>query len=58
MKQSLSRVANRFSASQEIPRTYGKGSFIALLQVPTACPYPEADLSSSYPHIPLPDDPS
>jgi len=28
------------------------------LQVPTACPYPEADKSSPCPPIPLPEDPS
>jgi len=27
-------------------------------QVPAACPYPEPALSSTYPHIPLPEDPS
>ena len=35
MKHSLSLVANRFSASQEIPSIYGNRSFIAPLQVPT-----------------------
>ena len=27
-------------------------------QVPAICPYPEPDVSSPYPHIPLPEDPS
>ena len=27
-------------------------------QVPATCPYPESARSSTYPHIPLPEDPS
>jgi len=27
-------------------------------QVPATCPYPEPDLSSPFPNIPLPEDPS
>ena len=31
---------------------------LAHSQVPATCPYPEPALSSPYPHIPLPEDPS
>jgi len=31
---------------------------LAHSQVPSTCPYPEPALSSPYPHIPLPEDPS
>ena len=53
MQQSTSREANRFSASQEIPRILWKpeGS-LPHSQVPTTCPYREPARSSSYPSQP------
>ena len=59
MEQSPSWDANRFSASQEIPRIYTEpeGS-LPHSQVPATCPYPEPAPRSPFPHIPLPEDPS
>ena len=59
MEQSPSWEANLFSASQEIPRILLEPkSLLPHSQVPATCPYPEPALSSLYPHIPLPEDPS
>jgi len=41
MVQSPSWEANRFSASQEIPRIYVTRMFLPLSQAPVTCPYPE-----------------
>jgi len=59
MEQSPSSEANLLSASQEIPRKFmePEGS-LPHSQVPATCPYPEPARSSTYPHIPLPEDPS
>jgi len=59
MEQSPSSEANRFSANQEIPPYFiePEGS-LPHLQVPATRPYPEPGRSSSYPHIPLPEDPT
>jgi hypothetical protein len=53
MEQSPSWEANRFSASQEIPRISKepKGSLLHS-QVPATCPYHQPAQSNSYPHIP------
>jgi len=52
MEQSPSWEANRFSASQEIPRILWKpeGS-VPQSQVPATCPYPEPARPSPNPHI-------
>ena len=59
MEYSPSSEANRFAASQEIPRIFlePEGS-LPHSQVPTTCPYPEPARTSPYLHIPLPEDPS
>ena len=59
MEQNLSLEANRFSASQEIPRILlnPEGS-LPHSQVPATWPYREPARSSPYFHIPLPEDPS
>jgi hypothetical protein len=59
MKQSSSWEANRFPASQEIPRILWNPKIsLPHSQVLATCPYPEPDQPSPYPHIPLPEDPS
>ena len=59
MVQSPSWEANRFSASQEIPRILWNPEGLLLhSQVPAICSYPEPARSSPYPQIPLPEDPS
>ena len=57
MMQSPSWEANRFSASQEIPRILWnpKGHY-RIHNSPTTCPYPQPHQSSPYPHIPIPED--
>jgi len=40
------------------PTFYGTRRFFTQLQTPATCPYPETSRSSSYPQIPLPEDPS
>ena len=59
MVQSPSWEANRFSASQEIPRiwTEPEGS-LPHLQVSATCLYPGPAQSSPYTHIPPPGDSS
>jgi len=59
MEQCRSGQANRFSASQEIPRFLmePEGS-LPQSQMPATCPYPEPAPFSPHPHIPLPEDPS
>ena len=55
-QQSPSWEANRFSASQEIPRIlWNPEGSLPYSQVPAACPCPEPARSSPYPHIPLPE---
>jgi hypothetical protein len=62
MEQSSSWEANWFSASQVNPHTMyfiePEGSLSHLQMPATWCPCPEPDQSSSYPIIPLPEDPS
>jgi len=59
MGQSLSSEANRFSASQEIPRIlWNPEGSLPHSQVPAIRPYPEPVASSPYPRNPLPEDPS
>ena len=48
VQQSPSWEANRFSASQEIPRIESEVS-LPYSQVPATCPYPETDRLISYP---------
>jgi hypothetical protein len=51
--------ANRFAASQEIPRIlWNPKVHYRISQVPDTCPYPESEQTSSCPHIPLHEDPS
>jgi hypothetical protein len=59
MEQSPSWKANRFADSQEIPPHFmePEGS-LPHSQVPATCLYPEPAQSSTYPLIPLPEDPS
>ena len=59
MKHSPSWEANRFAASQEIPRNFmePEGS-LPHSQMPATCPYPEAARSSPYPHTLLSENPS
>jgi len=57
MEESPFWEANRFSASQEIPRMEPEVS-LPHLQVPATCPCPEPVRYSPYSHIPLPEDPS
>ena len=55
IQQSPSREANRFSASQEIPRIlWNPQGSLPHSQVPATCPYPEPARSNPYPNIPLP----
>ena len=42
----------------KFPALYGIVRFITASQVTATCPYPESVRFSSYPHIPLPEDPS
>jgi len=59
MQQSPSSEANRFSATQEIPRIFLEPeSSLPHSQAPATCSYPEPARSSPYPHIPLPENPS
>ena len=58
MVQSPSWEANRFAASQEIPRISRNPKVHYRSQVSTTCPYPEPARSSPYTHIPPPGDPS
>jgi len=58
IQQSPSWEANRFSASQEIPRILGNKGSLPHSQVPATCLYPEPVRSSPYPHTLLPEDPS
>jgi hypothetical protein len=59
MEQNPSWEANRFAASQEIPRVFiqPEGS-LPHSQVFATCPYREPAQSSPYPHNPRPEDPS
>ena len=59
MVQSPSWEANWFAASQEIPRIFmePEGS-LPHSQASATCPYPEPPLSTPYPNIPFPEDPS
>jgi hypothetical protein len=58
MEQSPPWEANRFAASQEIPRISKEpeGS-LPYSQVPATCPYPEPTPSSPHNPLQLPDDP-
>jgi hypothetical protein len=59
MEQSPSWEANRFVASQEIPRILLNPKVsLPHSQFLATCLYPEPAQSSPYPHIPLPKDPS
>jgi hypothetical protein len=54
MEQSPSGEANRFSASQEIPRILSKPGFITASTSARHLSYPEPAQSSPYPHMPFP----
>jgi len=59
MEQIPSPEANRFAANQEYsPHFMEPEDSLSHLQAHATCPYPEPALSSPYPHIPLPEDPS
>ena len=59
MEQSLPREANRFAASQEIPRIlWNRRLHLRIHNCPPPVPHPEPARSSPYPHILLPEDPS
>jgi len=59
MEQSPSGEANKSSANHENLRIlWNPEVSLPYSQVPATCPYPEPDRSSSYPHIPRPEDPS
>jgi len=47
-----SQLVNKF------PAFYGTQGSLRHSQMPATCPYPEPARSSTYPHIPLPEDPS
>jgi len=49
--------ADRFSASQEMPRVLGNPKFHYRCKCPTPDPYPEPARSSPHPQILLPEDP-
>ena len=57
MEHSPSWEANRFTASQEIPRILWKPK-VPRINVPATSPYPEPDPSIPSPTIPPPKDPS
>jgi hypothetical protein len=59
MEQTAPCEANRFVASQEIPRVLlNTESTLLHSQLPATCLYPEPAQSSPHPHSPLPEDPS
>jgi hypothetical protein len=58
MQHSPSWEANRFAASQEIPRILWNPKVQYLIHMTASCPYPKPARSSPHPHTLLPEDPS
>ena len=59
MEQSPSWEANRFAASQEIPRILWNPEVqYRIYKCSATCPYSEPARSSPYLHVPLLEDPS